>query len=176
MAANQLPAAFITGLFETHLQVATLELSMEFYERVLGLELALKEQERRAAFYWIGGRGKTALGLWEKPPWASGTNPREQIVIQHLAFEVDLADLDRTVAAVKQRGIELRNFFGQPTDVPSVFGWVPAASIYFDDPDGHLLEFLAKLPGKRRPEIGIVSLDEWNGMNQSPDCRRVAES
>ena len=169
MITNQTPAAFITGLFETHLAVANLERSMEFYEKVLGLELARKEQERRVALYWIGGQGKTALGLWEKPPWASGTNPKDQIIIQHFAFEIDLANLGRTVAAAKQRGIEMRNFFGQITDVPSVFGWMPAASIYFNDPDGHLLEFLAKLPGKRRPEIGIVSLDEWKRLNQSPD-------
>ena len=78
-------------------------------------------------------------------------------------------DLGRAVAGMKQRGIELRNFFGQATDVPSVFGWFPVASIYFSDPDGHLLELLAKLPGKCRPEIGVVSLDEWNRLNQSPD-------
>ncbi|HVS87473.1 MAG TPA: VOC family protein [Candidatus Acidoferrum sp.] len=169
MTANQSAAAFITGLFETHLQVANLELSMEFYERILGLELAMKEQARRVAFYWVGGYGKTVLGLWEKPPWVSGRSPGAQIITQHFAFEIDLADLGRTVAAVKQRGIELRNFFEQITDIPSVFGWLPAASMYFNDPDGHLLEFLAKLPGKKRPEIGIVSLDEWNRLNQSPN-------
>ena len=77
------------------------------------------------------------------------------------------ADLGRAVAAIKERGIELRNFFEQTTDVPSAFGWVPAASIYFNDPDGHLLEFIAKLPGKAKPEIRVVSLDEWNRLNQS---------
>jgi hypothetical protein len=29
------------------------------------------------------------------------------------------------------------------------------------------LEFIAKLPGKAKPEIGVVSLDEWNCLNQS---------
>ncbi len=57
MSANQTPAAFITGLFETHLQVRNLERSMEFYGEVLGLELGMKEQARRVAFYWMGGRG-----------------------------------------------------------------------------------------------------------------------
>ncbi len=156
MTTNPSPAAFITGLFETHLPVAN-------------LELAMKEQERRVAFYWIGGQGKTVLGLWEKPPWAPGTNPKDQMITQHFAFEIDLADLGRTVAAAKQRGIEMRNFSGQITDVPSVLGWFPVASIYFNDPDGLLLEFLARLPGKSRPEIGVVSLDEWNRLNQSPD-------
>jgi len=169
MFVNQSSAAFITGLFETHLRVKNLERSMEFYEKILGLELGMKEQVRRVAFYWIGGQGKTALGLWENPPWVSEGNTGGQIITQHFAFEIDLADLGRAVAGMKQRGIELRNFFGQATDVPSVFGWFPVASIYFNDPDGHLLEFLAKLPGKSRPEIGVVSLDEWNRLNQSPD-------
>ncbi len=169
MFVNQSPAAFITGLFETHLQVKNLERSMKFYEKILGLELGMKEQVRRVAFYWIGGQGKTALGLWENPPWVSEGNTGGQIITQHFAFEIDLADLGRALAGMKQRGIELRNFFGQATDVPSVFGWFPVASIYFNDPDGHLLEFLAKLPGKSRPEIGVVSLDEWNRLNQSQD-------
>lgn len=147
------PAAFITGLFETHLHVADLERSSQFYERVLGLELGITEAARGLAIYWIGGRGKAFLGLWEKP--------RDAIIRQHFAFEVPLADLPQAIAALKDAHIELRNFFDQCTDVPSVFGWIPAASIYFNDPDGHSLEFLAKLPGPPRPEAGIVSLDEW---------------
>ncbi|HMI53993.1 MAG TPA: VOC family protein [Candidatus Saccharimonadales bacterium] len=167
MSASHPPAVFITGLFETHLRVKNLERSAEFYEKILGLELGMKEYKRRVAFYWIGGQGKTMLGLWENPPWVSERNTEDQIIIQLFAFEIAPADLGRAVAGIKERGIELRNFFEQTTDVPSVFGWVPAASIYFNDPDGHLLEFIAKLPGKAKPEIGVVSLDEWNRLNQS---------
>ena len=134
MSANQPPAAFITGLFETHLQVKNLERSVEFYEKILGLELGMKEQARRVAFYWIGGQGKTALGLWKNPPWVSDGNTAGQIITQHFAFEIEPADLGRAVAGIKERGIELRNFFGETTDVPSVFGWVPAASIYSPAP------------------------------------------
>src|SRR5690349_11214103 len=143
MSMNKSPASFITGFFETHLRVRNLERSAEFYEKALGLELAMKERERRVAFYWIGGQGKTMLGLWENPPWVSERNAEDRIVTQHFAFEIVPADLACAVAAIKKRGIELRNFFQQATDVPSVFGWVPAASIYFSDPDGHLLEFIA---------------------------------
>lgn len=167
MSVNKPPAAFTTGLFETHLRVKNLERSAEFYGEILGLELGMKEQERRVAFYWIGGQGKTMLGLWENPPWVFQGNTADRIIAQHFAFEIVSADLGCAVAAIKERGIELRNFFGQSTDVPSVFGWVPAASIYFNDPDGHLLEFIAKLPGKAKPEIGVVSLDEWNRLHQS---------
>jgi len=159
MANTQAPAAFIGGLFETHLNVTNLERSMHFYTNVLGLELGMKELERRIAFYWIGGRNQAMLGLWEKP--------QAQIIPQHFAFEVALADLDRAIASVTHHGIEVRNFFDAPTTTPTVFGWMPAASIYFDDPDGHLLEFLARLPGAPKPEIGIVALDEWKRAEDS---------
>jgi hypothetical protein len=33
---------------------------------------------------------------------------------------------------------------------------MPAAAIYFRDPDGHQLECLAMLDGPARPELGIV--------------------
>ena len=45
-----------------------------------------------------------------------------------------------------------------------VFGWMPALAIYFDDPDGHSLEFIAMLPDPPRPEVGVVSWDEWQGL------------
>jgi lactoylglutathione lyase len=161
MSAKQSPAAFITKLFETHLRVKNLERSMQFYGELLGLELGVKEQERRAAFYWLGPQRNTMLGIWENPPWAAAEVAGSPIVIQHIAFETELGDLSRVIGNVKGRGIQLRNFFEEVTDEPSVFGWIPAASIYFNDPDGHLLEFIAKVPGAARPEIGVVSLEEW---------------
>jgi catechol 2,3-dioxygenase-like lactoylglutathione lyase family enzyme len=151
---SDLPSAFIKGLFETHLNVANLDRSAHFYEHVLGLQLGVRDEARRLAIYWIGGWGHTFVGLWEKP--------QDQIQQQHFAFEVDRERLAQSIAALTVRGIAIRNFFGERTDVPSVFGWVPAASVYFDDPDGHILELIAKLPEPPRPEMGIISLLEWN--------------
>lgn len=82
MIRNQPRAAFITCLFETHLRVQNLERSIEFYETTLGLELGMKEQARRVAFFWIGGQGKSVLGLWENPPWVSAGNTTGQIITQ----------------------------------------------------------------------------------------------
>jgi len=56
----------------------------------------------------------------------------------------------------------LKNFFDQVTDEPSVFGWIPAASIYFNDVDGHLLELIAKLDAIPAPDVGVISLSEWS--------------
>jgi hypothetical protein len=39
---------------------------------------------------------------------------------------------------------------------------MPAASTYFHDVDGHLLEFIARIDHEPMPDIGIVSLSEWN--------------
>ena len=44
---------------------------------------------------------------------------------------------------------------------PMVFGWMPALAIYFHDPDGHALEFIAMLPDEPHPEVQVVSWDEW---------------
>jgi hypothetical protein len=41
-----------------------------------------------------------------------------------------------------------------------VFGWMPALTIHFRDPDGHSLEFIAMLPDAPRPELGVVSWDD----------------
>ncbi len=153
------------GVFETHLDVADLDRSLEFYTTVLGLELALQRQvdsaradahargAHRFAFLWVGGRGHAMLGLWERP--------REHIRTQHFAFQIDLQELAGTVAGLTQRGVEFRDFFQQRTTVPTVFGFIPAASIYFDDPDSHVVEFLAPIPAAPRPDLGVVSWAEW---------------
>ena len=158
------------GIYETHIDVADLDRSVSFYENVLHLELSVKlpvdaaradshsAGARRVAIMWIGGRGHAALGLWERPA--------DRINVQHFAFEVEGSELTSVIAALGQRGIELRDFEMNRTTTPSVFAAVPAASIYFEDPDGHLLEIVAKLPDAPRPDLGIVSLDEWNRRNQ----------
>ncbi len=143
----------IKGLFETHINVFELERSMVFYEDVIGLELGTLGKKRRIAFYFIGGWANTMLGVWEKPD--------VQIQRQHFAFEVEVADMDGEIAELKSKSIPTSNFFGEETEMPSVFGWVPAVSIYFPDPDGHNLEYIAKLSGPPKPEAGIVPWEEW---------------
>src|SRR5271170_7179568 len=76
----------IRGLFETHLTVKDLQRSMSFFGEALGLELAQVFPERSVAFYWIGHRGDSMLGLWE-----AGTGP--QRLSLHVAFGVDIDNL-----------------------------------------------------------------------------------
>ena len=58
----------IQEVFEAHLTVSDLQRSMEFYGDTLGLELASVFPERKVAFYWMGGRGRSMLGIWETGP------------------------------------------------------------------------------------------------------------
>ena len=44
----------IKGLYETHLFVESLERSIDFYSKKMGLEQCHYEEKRRAAFFWIG--------------------------------------------------------------------------------------------------------------------------
>ena len=144
----------IHALFEGHLTVQDLPRAMTFYGEVLGLELAQFLPERRVAFYWIGGRGVSMLGLWEV-----GTVPLRQSL--HLAFRVSLDDLLRASQELRKAAITPLDFDGNATENPVVLAWMPAASIFFHDPDGNLLEFLAMLKDKQRPDMGVVSWEQW---------------
>jgi lactoylglutathione lyase len=50
---------------------------------------------------------------------------------------------------------------GEPTEEPVILAWMPAASLYFHDPDGNLLELLAMLPAAPQPELGVISWRRW---------------
>jgi len=145
----------ITGLFETHLTVADLSLSMAFYGDVLGLQLAREFPERKVAFYWIGGPGKAMLGLWEV-----GTAPLQMKL--HLAFAVDLPALLQAPARLRSAGISPRDFSGKPAEEPVVLAWMPAAAVYFYDPDGNQLEFLCMLNDRPQPALGVVTWSRWS--------------
>lgn len=144
----------IRDLFETHLTVTDLKRSMDFYGETLGLELAEVFEGRKVAFYWIGGRGNSMLGLWE-----AGAGPQRMSL--HLAFRVELPHLLEAPARLRAAGVRPLDFGGGPTEEPVVLAWMPAGSLYFRDPDGNMLEFLCMLPEPPRPELGVVTWSEW---------------
>jgi catechol-2,3-dioxygenase len=144
----------IKGIYETHINVENLERSIDFYQNVLGLEKCGYNDDRRIAFFWVGKPQEYMLGLWEKP--------KAEIVKMHFAFRCDRDDiLNKSAAFLKERNLKPYNFLKDGTDRPMVFAWMPAVAIYFDDPDGHCLEFISILEGKPRGELGIISYEEW---------------
>ena len=152
----------IKRLFEAHIIVRDLRRSVAFYRDVLGLEVGIEQPERPAAFFWVGGRGQSMLGIFSLGSWPT------QMMQHHLSFQVKLQDLLAVPQRLRSAGITPKGRRtpsyprGEPTDEPIVFGWMPAASIIFDDPDGNLLEYIAMLSDPPRPELGIVPWSEWN--------------
>jgi lactoylglutathione lyase len=157
----------LQNLFEAHLTVADLNRAVVFYRDALGLQLAHTESKRGAAFFWIGGAGNAMLGLW-----SAGSGP--QTITLHTAFRVSLADVIAAPAILRAAGITALDFDGRPTEQPIVFTWMPAASVFFRDPDGHLLEFIAMLPHDPQPEHGIVPWRMWELMHATPAASHTA--
>jgi lactoylglutathione lyase len=155
----------LRGLFETHLTVSNLQRSIIFYRDIVGLHLAFEVSDHTAAFFWIGNPSyfsrRSMLGLW-----SVGTTPLSLTL--HVAFEVAaINELLEAPKRLKDQGIMPLSFFGIESMEPSVIGWMPAAAIYFKDPDGHLMEYLTMLDDKeRRPELGIVSWSQWIAHNK----------
>lgn len=144
----------VQSLFEAHLPVTDLDRAVEFYRDVLRFQLAHIVPARRAAFFWIGPAGGAMLGLWE-----AGSGPQRMAL--HTAFRASIADVIAAPRVLQSAGITPLDFDGQRTEDPVVFAWMPAASVFFHDPDGHLLEYIAMLPHAPDPEQGIVPWRVW---------------
>lgn len=152
----------VSGLYESHLTVANLDRSIAFYRDVVELELAHVVPSRHAAFFWVGARKQSMLGLW-----CIHSSPVRLRL--HIAFATELEHVRNSVAILRSKGIVPRSGGGGPElDEPTVFPWMPAASVYFDDPDGHSLEYIAVLPHSPQPDMpGRVPLSAWMAMNAS---------
>jgi lactoylglutathione lyase len=148
------PAASVKGLFEAHLTVRDVDTSVAFYRDVVGLELAYDLPERGGAFLWCGAPGGSMLGLWSLGSMPMGLS-------LHVAFAVDLDEVLAAPERLRGLGVQPLSFFGQPAEEPSAIGWMPAAALYFRDPDGHQLEYLAMLEDPPRPDLGIVTWSQW---------------
>jgi lactoylglutathione lyase len=119
----------ISGVYEIAVRVHDLGRSERFYRDALGLTVGRREETRRWVFLRAGGVAGMMV-LQEEP----GDWPR-----QHFAFTVAEADIDRAAEELRRKGVHV--------DGPVVHGWIPAESLYFEDPDGHDVELCAPLAG-----------------------------
>lgn len=148
----------IKGIFETHINVSDVERSAAFYERLPGITLLHEDTARKSRFYWVGAPGVSMLGIREN-------YPTPLVQRQHFAFRVELEDLRSAHEELSRLGISTENFHGEDAAQLMVFPFMPAVSIYFDDPDGHSIEYLAMLDDEPRPDLPIMSWQEWDQLH-----------
>ena len=144
----------ITGIYETHLPVADLSRSIEFYRDKIGLKLAYENPDRNLAFFWVGGKDQGMLGLW-----GSGSSPLHMKL--HFAFRTQLVSVLAACNTLKENSVQPLGFSGEMVNEPVVIGWMPAASVYFKDPDGHSIEFISVLNEPPDPDFGVQPYSKW---------------
>ena len=151
-------------LYETHLPVANTDLAKEFYTDIVGLPFAYRDPTRDIVFLWAVSKEQGMIGLWG-PTAAYG---REDGItgICHVAFAVSLDQLLVAIERLNERGVETLGFGGHKTDEPTVIGWMPAAQIYFRDPDGHMLEFISVLPDPPDPTF-TGAYSDWRKLTST---------
>lgn len=117
----------IRGIYEVAIRVKDLPRAEAFYKQVLDLEVGIRDERRNWLFLRAGGNAGMIVLQEDKSEWPS----------QHFAFTVAEADIDRAAAILKEKGIKVEG--------PVVHEWMPAKSVYFDDPDGNALELCAPI-------------------------------
>ena len=143
----------ILGQLHTGITVSSLDSSIEFYTKVLGMKLVAREPVRKSRGERLGvpgavvqlavleyGKGSSIeLIQYHEPdsPNSYGASVNS-IGHVHIAFEVD--DIEAQILHMQEHNVE---FIGGPvyetiTEGP-VAGW---KWIYFKDPDGTNLEFI----------------------------------
>jgi lactoylglutathione lyase len=151
-------ASTMFRLYETHLPVIDTERSARFYCDVVGLSFAHRDPTRDLVFLWIGAERNSMLGLW-----GPTTDRGREFNKSHFAIAVSLEGLVSCATRLNAAGITTTNFQGEPTHEPSVIGWMPSAQLYFADPDGHSVEFIALLDDPPDPAfIGRLSVWRMN--------------
>jgi len=148
------------GLYEVHLPVADLARSIAFYAK-LGFRLAFgSEGDPGALLLCETGGTRWMLGLFRVED-VSHRHPAES----HIALRVPEARVDQMVPSLEALGIEPIHPPNAPAQgrmsEPIVHGWMPAAAVFFRDPDGHLLELIAELDEAPRPEAVYQPLSKW---------------
>jgi catechol 2,3-dioxygenase-like lactoylglutathione lyase family enzyme len=112
---------------EVGIRVRELERAEKLYRELLGLEIGLREEQRRMLFLRAGGGSGMVVLREDRGEWPS----------QHFAFTIDASEIDGAADPLREAGLSVHG--------PVVHDWMPAKSVYFSDPDGHRLEPCAPL-------------------------------
>ena len=141
----------VRGLGEIALRVNDLGGAQKFYEEVIGLSLMTRFPN--AAFFKIAngyGGDAQVLALFDRShiPGYKRTAP-ETSTIDHIAFEIPLANFAAEVKRLKGLGLAVKT---------AEHTWVHWRSLYVTDPEGDQVELVAYDPLRH----GIVFAGEEN--------------
>ncbi len=157
----------IKGLYEAHLPVQHLDVSVAFYSG-LGLKLAWRDED--TAFFWIE-EGKSWLGLWQGEAPLTPYHPS----LRHVAFRVTYADLKKALGWLASIGAEAVPLGRRTSVQPFIRPNQGNASVYFDDPDGNSLELMCAVdvPDELKKITEKLSFGEWESLLKK---RRLTET
>lgn len=135
--ANQ--ATAVRGLGEIALRVSDLHRMEDFYQRVIRLELIGRFPN--AAFFKLadGYEGHTqVLALFDRTQSQGYRGlSAERSTIDHVAFEVSLADLAEERKRLEELGLDVTT---------AEHAWVHWRSLYVNDPEGNMVELVCYDP------------------------------
>ena len=122
------------------LRVMDLERSKKFYSDVLGFQVLEEDPEHGGTFMALPGQSH-AIDLFQVKDQqaAEGQTPGVR-GLGHIAFRVENEEaLKDAYATLREHGVEITRTIDH----------VSQKSIYFDDPDGNVLEIYYELPNAR---------------------------
>ena len=133
MTTEALAMSKLLGVLETSLYVDAFQRACPFYEQVLGLNSIYRDA--RLCAYDVGGRGVLLLflrGASLAPSRLPGgvVPPHDGHGPIHMAFSITADALADWEARLAEAGVAIE----------SRVKWPRGESIYFRDPDGHVLE------------------------------------
>ncbi|HEY5730890.1 MAG TPA: VOC family protein [Anaerolineales bacterium] len=123
----------VKGLGEVSIQVRDLDAMQKFYKEVVGLEVLRRDDDERFVFFKVaeGYGGHTQnLALFE----ASNTLSPQESPLHHIALNVALEDFETEKMRLEGLGLKIN---------ATVHEWLHVRSLYFYDPEGNHLEFVA---------------------------------
>lgn len=155
------------GLYEAHLPVTDIARSTAFYIEKLGFERGFSAPDGSSVLLCYSQDDvRWMLGLF-----AVDDVEHRHAAEYHISFRVAEAEVDRMVPSLRERGIEPLHPPTAPRrgpmKEPIVHGWMPAAAVFFRDPDGHLLELIADLSDASRPDVVYQPLSAWRALTSS---------
>ncbi len=126
----------VTGVLETGIYVEDVRRSAEFYRRIFGFDQLVGDDRFRA----LGVAGRQVFLIFKRggtlEPMAMPGGvlpPHDGSGQQHFAFSVPAADLPAWEQRLAENGVEIESHVAWPRG---------GRSIYFRDPDGHLVELV----------------------------------